>query len=72
MKTDVYTKTVLTVIACCLVYIVGRDIRLVDNSYAQTGATVDINITQIGGKRIEGIDLMGGSYGPSLPVKVFK
>lgn len=34
MKTDVYTKTVLTVIAVCLVVIVFRDADLIPKAYA--------------------------------------
>ena len=70
MKIDVYTKAVLTVIACCLLYIVVKDINLVDRAYAQSGRTVDVNLTQIAGRTIEHNDTLASSVGPSLPVKV--
>ena len=39
MKTDYYTKAILTVIAVCLSWICIRDIDLVTNAMAQTGSS---------------------------------
>jgi hypothetical protein len=45
MKSDRYTKVVLTVIAMCLVYQVSSDI--VSKAYAQQ--TMSVNIVSVGG-----------------------
>ena len=69
MKTDLYTKSILTIIACCLLYIVARDLPLVQNTYAQSRGTVDVNIVQVAGRTFSPNDDMV-SYGAYLPVKV--
>jgi len=73
MKTDFYTKTILTVIAACLSAIVLRDAPIVSTAHAQAryGTTygahpglensVDVNIVAVGGKSI--------LYGAAVPVK---
>ena len=48
---DRYAKTVLTVIAACLVWIVARDLEVVGIAQAQS-EKVDVNIVEISGKRI--------------------
>ena len=50
MQIDAYTRIVLTVIAACLVYMVGKDLNLVPEARAQEGAPVTaVNIVEIGG-----------------------
>jgi hypothetical protein len=63
MKTDIYTKSILTIIAICLLYIVGRDI--VTPVYADRKEIIDVNIAEIAGKRLS-------LYDATLPVKVVK
>jgi hypothetical protein len=60
MKTDVYTKCVLTVIACCLLYIVARDVPAIQNAHAN--AVVDVNIVRVAGAYIPSND--------GVPVKI--
>ena len=75
---DRYTKTVLTVIAACLVWIVARDVEVVKPAQAYGEATkvevtnwphsirhsrVDVNIEQINGKGLN-------DFPDPLPVKV--
>ena len=52
MKVDLYTRTILTVIACCLLYFVVRDLPVVQEAYAQSRGTVDVNIVQVAGAQI--------------------
>ena len=61
MKTDLYTKTILTIIAICLLYFSGRD--MVVPAYADRKDIVDVNIVAVSGNRI-------GVYDKALPVKV--
>ena len=63
MKTDVYTKTVLTVIACCLLYFVAKDLSVVPVVHARSEGLIDVNIVQIAGRSIS-------TYDAVLPVKV--
>ena len=50
MQIDVYTRIVLTVIAGCLLYMVGRDLSIVPAANAQENAPVTaVNIVEIGG-----------------------
>ena len=50
MQIDVYTRIVLTVIAGCLLYMVGKDLAIVPAAHAQESATVTaVNIVEIGG-----------------------
>lgn len=41
MKTDLYTKTILTVIALCLTVIVLKDIQIIPTAYASDKTVVD-------------------------------
>ena len=67
MKADIYTKGVLTVIACCLTYFVARDLSLVPEVKAQTGGVVDVNIVQVAGTSIDKYKM---PYGDAfLPVR---
>ena len=68
MKADFYTQTVLTVIACCLLYFVVRDISIVPEVRAQSQGTVDVNIVQVAGAKINSNGMV--SYDAFLPVKV--
>lgn len=54
MKTDAYTKSVLTVIACCLLYFVARDASLVGDAHAN--AVIDVNIVKVAGNTISTFD----------------
>lgn len=64
MKTDVYTKIVLTVIAVCLVVIVFRNIDFVPTAQAvQTvPAVLPSDVVEV---RLVGVD-----YGVEVPVKI--
>jgi hypothetical protein len=55
MKTDLYTKTILTIIAICLLYIAGRDI--VAPVYADRKEIVDVNIAKIDGQYLGRVPL---------------
>ena len=68
MKVDLYTKTVLTVIACCLLYFVLRDISIVPDVRAQSRGTIDVNVVQVAGATISNNGMV--SYDAFLPVKV--
>jgi hypothetical protein len=61
MKTDLYTKTILTIIAVCLLFIAGRDMVVL--AYADRNDVVDVNIVAVSGNRI-------GVYDKALPVKI--
>jgi hypothetical protein len=61
MKTDLYTKTILTIIAVCLLYSAGKD--MVVPAYAARNDVVDVNIVAVSGNRI-------GVYDKALPVKI--
>ncbi|QIK60491.1 hypothetical protein G7050_11895 [Dysgonomonas sp. HDW5A] len=66
MKTDLYTKTVLTVIAVCLTVNLLKEFEVIPTAKANTAATsptpiptstqaapVDVNITHIGGRNLK-------------------
>lgn len=63
---DRYTKCVLTVIAFCLVYFVGRD--LISPAVAQ--GRVDVNISAVGGYPIGPANV--SILEPALPVKLVR
>jgi hypothetical protein len=63
MKPDLYTKTVLTVIAGCLVYFVVQDVAPIKAARAQSGGVVDANIVKLDGS------YLSSSYA-SLPVRI--
>jgi hypothetical protein len=71
MKVDAYTKIVLTLIAGCLVYMVGKDLTFIPSAHAQ-GATpvTDVNIVQIGGSPI--VAPADSRFETSLPVRVLQ
>jgi len=71
MHIDAYTKIVLTVIAGCLLFMVGRDITLVPVAQAQMEPQVtDVNIVQIAGSAVTA---PGNSrFEASLPVTVLE
>jgi hypothetical protein len=69
MKTDLYTKIVLTVIAICLCLIVVKEVPYVSTAFAQNRTDpVPVNIVQIGGKNFGPYQI--SSYSVALPVKV--
>lgn len=68
MKTDVYTKIVLTVIASCLVYLVAKDMAFVGSAEAQSRSPIEVNIVEVAGYKFSGTDISSGY--PALPVKV--
>lgn len=61
MKIDLYTKTILTIIAVCLLYSAGKDMLAL--AYADRKDIADVNIVAVSGNRI-------GVYDKALPVKV--
>jgi hypothetical protein len=53
MQIDAYTRIVLTVIAGCLLYMVGKDLALVPDARAQEGVAVTaVNIVEVAGAAI--------------------
>lgn len=74
MKTDTYTKIVLTVIAACLVCLILKPADsglIVSNVQAQEPrGIVDVNIVRIDGKRFNVMAV--SSLGAALPVQVAK
>ena len=71
MNIDAYTKIILTVIAGCLLFMVGRDITVVPSAHAQSSAPVtDVSIVQIAGSAVSA---PGNSrFEPSLPVTILE
>ncbi|MEI7864049.1 MAG: hypothetical protein WCI38_01660 [Chthoniobacterales bacterium] len=71
MKIDAYTRIVLTVIAGCLLYMVGKDLALVPDARAQDAPAVTaVNIVEIGGSPVTS---PGNSrFETSLPVRVLQ
>lgn len=61
MNADLYTKSILTIIAGCLLYFVVTDLSSVPVASAGSGP-LDVNISQVFGRR--------GSYSSPLPVKI--
>jgi hypothetical protein len=55
MKTDLYTKTILTIIAICLLYIAGKD--MVAPAYADRKKIIDVNIAKIDGQYLGRVPL---------------
>jgi hypothetical protein len=76
MKTDVYTKIVLTVIAVCLVILVSSSFDsgfVVSSAHAQTfGAKeiVDVNIVRKNGQEFGQVVEPPSINPPALPVKI--
>lgn len=73
MKVDLYTKVILSVIALCLIYIVGKDVPLVPEAHAtslSTSQVVDVNIVSVAGHKFAYSDV--GVTQPYLPVQIFK
>lgn len=62
MNIDLYTKTVLTVIAGCLLYLVAKDVSLIPAARAGSGP-IDVNIVEVSGSRV---------HISPLPVKIAK
>ena len=55
MKTDLYTKSILTIIAICLLFIAGKD--MVVPAYADRKDIIDVNIAKIDGRNIGRVPL---------------
>jgi hypothetical protein len=70
MKVYFYTRSVLTLIASCLLYFVARDVLVVPDVHAQSQSVVDVNIVQVAGARINNNGMV--SYEGFLPVKMIK
>lgn len=82
MKTDIYTKIILTVIAIFLGILVFQNTTIITTAKAETtvsaptplptatqNAPVDVNITHIDGIKIRGKDSFGDLLG--LPVTIY-
>ncbi|WP_353122570.1 hypothetical protein [Dysgonomonas capnocytophagoides] len=82
MKTDIYTKIVLTVIAIALSAIALQNVNLVTTAKADTtvaapapmpnavhAAPVDVNITHVDGKPIS-ITTLSSSFSEGIPVEI--
>ena len=55
MKTDLYTKTILTIIAICLLCFVGKN--MVVPAYADRKDIIDVNIAKVDGQYLGRIPL---------------
>ena len=55
MKNDLYTKSVLTIIAICLLFIVGKEIE--KPAYADRKKIIDVNIAKIDGQYLGRVPL---------------
>ena len=64
---DRYTKTILTVIAACLVWVVVRDVTLVKPAHAYDSVQ-SVNIAELGGMTLSALAV--GERSPRLPVKL--
>ncbi len=78
MKTDLYTKIVLTLIALGLWAILLKPVFISENVTASTGI-IDVNIKQVDGKRASSVldvnieKVNGRTYfGTSIPVSIGK
>jgi len=56
MKTDLYTKTILTIIAICLLYSADKD--MVAPAYADKKEIIDVNIAKIDGRYLGRVPLL--------------
>ena len=56
MKTDLYTKTILTIIAICLMYMAGKD--MVVPAYADKKEIIDVNVAKIDGRYLGRVPLL--------------
>lgn len=70
MKTDLYTKVILTVIAVCLAVIVIEDIPIVETANAQTGGPIDVNLVSIDGKSFSRHGGLISGTGIAVPVTI--
>jgi hypothetical protein len=76
MKTDAYTKIVLTVIAICLVILASKSLDfgfIVSTAHAQTEPNkqiVDVNIVRINGKEFGQVIEPPSINPPALPVRI--
>ena len=53
MQIDAYTRIVLTVIAGCLLYMIGKDLNIVPSAHAQEAPAVTaVNIVEVAGAPI--------------------
>lgn len=59
---DLYTKSILTVIAVCLILITVRDVNVVSEARASSGGPVEVKIVEISSRLSYSTD--------ALPVKI--
>lgn len=52
MKSDLYTKVVLTVIAVCLLVIAGKEIHIIPNAQAYNDEAIKVNIVKVNGNNV--------------------
>lgn len=52
MKSDLYTKVVLTIIAVCLVVIAGKEIHIIANAQAYNDDVIKVNIVKVNGNNV--------------------
>ncbi len=74
MQTDLYTKTILTIIAICLVIIVVKQIDIIPNAHAENSANVvyDPNYRLIKANADGTIDVNIKSASSSIDVNLVK
>ena len=60
MKTDFYTKTVLSIIAVCLIILCPKNFSVIKTAQAGKSDTINVNIQKFGGHYIS----------KALPVKL--
>jgi len=73
MKTDTYTKTILTVIAICLVILAAKSFDpgvLVSTAHAETRSIMDVNIARINGMEFGQVIEPPSLNPPAIPVKI--
>lgn len=69
MQIDAYTRIILTIIAGCLLYMVGKDLTIVPEARAQEGAAVTaVNIVEVAGATIAAPK--DTRFEVSLPVRI--
>jgi hypothetical protein len=73
MKTDAYTKTILTIIAVCVVILAAKSFDsglLVSTAHAETKNIMDVNIVQINGQGVNTGVVSPSINGASLPINI--
>jgi len=73
MKTDAYTKGILTIIAACLIILASKSFDsglVVSTAQAQNKNIVDVNLVQINGVAVNSGVVSSSAKGASLPVNI--